>query len=114
MFSRWLLILGLAFICFYFGVQTFLHPQDWLRYVPNWIEGWFTFDKRTWLQIAAGSELVVGAMLIFPSFFIRRFGAVLAALFLGAIITQLPWNGYSPLHVALLAMALSVGFMPID
>ncbi|OGZ57483.1 MAG: hypothetical protein A3F94_00615 [Candidatus Spechtbacteria bacterium RIFCSPLOWO2_12_FULL_38_22] len=50
--SKKLLQLGLAFVFIYAGVSMLVHPQDWIGFVPPWLE--FGFITRELFLYANG------------------------------------------------------------
>jgi uncharacterized membrane protein YphA (DoxX/SURF4 family) len=52
--------LGLTFI--YAGIMSFLAPENWIGFVPQWIGS--IIDPMIFLQIHAGFEIVLGLALL--------------------------------------------------
>jgi uncharacterized membrane protein YphA (DoxX/SURF4 family) len=108
--ARFMLILGTAFVFIYFGIDKFLHPQTWIYWMPDWFNGLFGKDMTFWLYATGVSEIVIGAMVLFPARFIQKLGALLASIHLVAILTQVGWNDVAVRDIGLLAMTLALWF----
>lgn len=110
--ARWVLIAGLAFVFMYSGVDKFIRPLVWIGWMPAWLDGTLGMDKNLWMQIAAGAEILIGAMLVFPVYNIQRFGALPAVIHLCFILTQTGWNDIAVRDIGLLAAAVALWCMP--
>ena len=61
--KKYLLQFGLAFTLLYAGIDSFLHPFDWVGYVPTWVQS-LGFSQLLALHLHAGVELLLGALLL--------------------------------------------------
>ena len=110
-YAKWLLIAGLAFVFGYFGIDKFVHPDIWIGWMPMWMEGLMGMTREMWLPIIGASEVMLAVMLIIPVRIIQRIGAILVALHLVAILTQVGWNDIGIREIGLLMSALSLAFL---
>ena len=61
--KKYLLQFGLAFVLIYAGVASFIHPLDWIGFVPSWI-GKFGVSRELALHLHAAGEIALGAWLL--------------------------------------------------
>jgi uncharacterized membrane protein len=106
-----ILTLGLAFVFGTFGIDKFLNPNDWLQWIPMWMEGLLSFPRTTWLSIIGFSEIVMALMILVPIRQIRQIGLVLMALHLLGILTQTGWNDVAVRDIGLLAAVIALLFL---
>jgi hypothetical protein len=109
--ARWLLIIGIAFVFLYFGIDKFIHPLVWIGWMPVWMDGLGGLDKTVWLQIVGGTEIFVGALVLIPIRMIQKVAALLAALHLAGVLTQVGWNDIAVRDVGLIFMTLSLWYL---
>lgn len=107
-FANLLLTIGLAFVFGYFGVDKLLHPDNWIGWIPLWMEGMLTFSRYGWLTLIGLSEMLFALLLLIPVRIVRQTGTVLIALHLVAILTQTGWNDVAVRDIGLLFMALGL------
>jgi uncharacterized membrane protein len=88
--KKYLLQLGLAFVLLYAGISSFLHPSDWVGFVPVWVRH-FGLTRLSVLHLHGGAEVVLGIWLLANRQV--KFAAWLTTLDLAAIILV---NGFSP------------------
>jgi uncharacterized membrane protein YkgB len=110
--SYFLLRLGLAFVFLWFGVDKFIHPNYWINaWVPSWFSNLlnrFHIETLSFIYINGIFEIAVGLGFIF-NIFIRLF-ALLASLFLFAIIIQVGFNEVIIRDIGLLGATLALVF----
>ena len=87
--KQYILRLGLAFTLFYAAMDSLLHPQDWIGFVPSWIQG-FGLTRGQFLTLHSVGQIILAVWLFIP--WQRRLGASLIALDILAIILI---NGFS-------------------
>ncbi len=112
--ARWMLILGLAFVFAYFGVEKFINPDVWIGWMPDWLDNVAGLSLKQWMDVTAIAEIIIAAALLFPYRLIQRIAAFLAALHLTAILTQVGWNEIAVRDIGLLMMASSLWYLLKD
>ena len=109
--ARNILLLGLAFVFLYFGIDKFEHASLWIGWIPEWMDGLLHMSADRWLRIIAVTEIAIGAALIIPFRLIRQIAAIGATLHLVGILTQVGWNDVGIRDIGLLAMAVALFFL---
>lgn len=109
--ARYLLILGVAFVFVYFGVDKFFHPLVWIGWLPTWMNGLAGLDKSIWLNIIAITEIIIGIMVLIPVRGVRKVVVLLAALHLTGILTQTGWNDIAVRDIGLLFMTMALWYL---
>lgn len=61
--AKYLLQIGLAFVLIYAGVDAFLHPFDWIGYVPHWVQ-FFHLSRAQFLHLHSAAEIILGILLL--------------------------------------------------
>lgn len=90
--AKWLLIFSLVFVFGYFGIDKFVHPNTWIAWLPDWMDGLSGLPNSAWLKLIAASELLLALLLIIPIRSVQRIGVILIILHLLGILTQVGWN----------------------
>ncbi len=85
---KYLLQLGLAFVFLFAGIDSFIHPFNWIGFVPVWVSH-FGVSQTLALHAHALAEIALGLLLL--SNWQIRIAASLAALDLLIIILA---NGF--------------------
>ena len=106
--ARRILILSLAFVFAYFGIDKFIHPAFWQGWIPSWLSGDFGLDALTWLKVIGSIEIATAVLIFQPFRLLRRLGCLLAVLQLIGILTQTGWNDIAVRDIALMAIAIAV------
>ncbi len=109
--ARNLLILGLAFVFLYFGIDKFIHPSLWIGWIPDWMNGLWKINADTWLKVIGGTEIAIGIGLVIPIRLLRQIATIGAALHLAGILTQVGWNDVGVRDIGLLFMAMALFFL---
>ena len=103
-----LLRLGLAFVFTYAAVDSFIHPGDWVGYIPH-IMSMFV-PAETALKAISIYELLLAGWLLFGKY--TRYAAALSALTLAGILTaNLGVLGVTFRDVGLVCAALALFFL---
>lgn len=103
--ALWLLRIALAFVFIWFGVDKFFHPALWEAFMPEWILSNLPFSLGMFMTLQGIGETVIGILLLTQWF---RFGAILAALLLLAIVPILGFNDVGIHDIALLLVATAL------
>jgi len=106
-----ILIAGQVFVFAYFGIDKFVHPELWLGWIPMWMDNLLGMPRETWLSIIGVSETLMAILLLIPVRSVRLTGAILIALHLAGIITQVGWNDVGVRDIGLLIADLALIFL---
>ncbi len=100
--KQYLLQFGLALVFIYAGVSSFIHPFDWIGFVPSWVTT-LGVSRIFALHLHAGFEILLAAL--FLANFKIRWVAWLAVVDL-AVIILINGFGYSVFEVTFRDMGL--------
>lgn len=81
--NKIILRIGLAFVLFYAGISAFIHPYDWIGFVPTWANR-FGMSQIIALHLHSVVEIILGLWLIIGKKL--RLAAVLTAIDIGTIL----------------------------
>ncbi len=109
--ARWILILGIAFVFLYFGIDKFVHPKTWIGWMPDWMDGLLGMKNDLWMQIVAVTEIMIAIALLIPVRILQQVASIAASLHLLAILSQVGWNDIAVRDIGLLFMSMSVWFL---
>lgn len=109
--ARWSLILGLAFVFAYFGIDKFLHPLIWIGWIPAWMDGLLGMKPAAWLQIIGVAEIVIAAAILLPVRVVQQIAVIGAAVQLVAILIVGGWNDIAVRDTGLLTMAIALFYL---
>lgn len=105
--KKYILQIGLAFTLLYAGISSFLHPYDWVGFVPTWVEKFGTSQLLA-LHMHGVVEIILGLLLL--TGWQRKWISLLVALDILAILLVNGFAGNMFLitfrDVGLFAMAL--------
>lgn len=91
--ARLTLALGLAFVLGYFGIDKFLHPLNWILWMPDWMEGLAGISTHAWLLAIGAFEALLALGLCIPWKGIQHWSALLTTLHLTSIVLfAVGWN----------------------
>jgi hypothetical protein len=102
------LIIGLAFVFGYFGIDKLITPLVWIGWIPLWMEGLLGMTRETWLSIIGIGEIFLAVLLLIPHLLVRKVAAALSTLHLLGILTQTGWNDVAVRDIGLLAAAVAL------
>ncbi|MDP3947322.1 MAG: hypothetical protein Q8Q41_01370 [bacterium] len=94
--------LGLGFVLIYAGVASILVPENWIGFVPQWIE--IAASREAFLMVHGALELVAGVALLFKGG--AFWGALFGAANMAGIIAVTGVDLVTFRDVGLLALAL--------
>lgn len=109
--ARWILLLGLAFVFLWFGIDKFVHPSLWIGWMPDGMNGMMGMQNNSWMQLVAVTEIVIALTLIIPVRTLQQIASIAASLHLLAILTQVGWNEIAVRDIGLLFMSVAVWFL---
>src|SRR5262245_42724523 len=81
--KKYLLNIGLAFVLLYAGISILIWPNDWIGYVPQWVEN-FGVSRNFMLMSHGIFESVLGLWILSNKKV--KWAALLAALDIASII----------------------------
>jgi hypothetical protein len=116
--SRWIIAVGLAIVMVDFGADKLLHAQNWIGWMPAWIDGFLGVTVARWITVIGLGELIVGLGLLIPPKHIQRIAALLASVHLVSVIIVVAsisggfvWNDQIVIRdIGLLAMGIALMF----
>ena len=101
-----ILVLGLAYVFIFFGLQKIVTPLVWLGWTPNWTEGLLGITKLSWTKILGLIEIALGVGLIIPK--TRTIATILVVLHLIAVVAVAQFSEIGIRDTGLLLMALAL------
>lgn len=90
--ARLTLSIGLVIVLGWFGVDKFIHPLNWIGWMPLWIDGFAGLPNTTWLLAIGGLEALLALGLCIPWKNVQHWTALLSTLHLTAIVFTVGWN----------------------
>lgn len=108
--AKFILIACLVFVFGYFGIDKLIHPDYWIGWIPEWM-GNFGLSRNAWLTVIGLTEALFAILLLIPVRRVQQAGAVLIALHLVAILTQVGWNDVGVRDIGLLLSSLALLFL---
>lgn len=102
--ATWILSAGLFVVFGWFGIDKFLMPNDWIGWIPAWMDGLLGMPNTTWLMIIGAAEILFAIALLIPIRNVRRAGAILIAI---QILGILPIVGFNDIGMRDFAMMMS-------
>ncbi|HXH26414.1 MAG TPA: MauE/DoxX family redox-associated membrane protein [Candidatus Acidoferrum sp.] len=103
-----LLRFGLAFVFTYAAVDSFIHPDDWVGYLPHFMT--IFIPAETMLNVISAYELALAGWLLIGKY--TRYAAILSALTLAGILAaNLGILGVTFRDVGLVFAALALVFV---
>ncbi len=99
--------LALAFVFGYAAVRSYLHPNDWIGYVPEWVKN-FGFTRSRILLANSIVELAVALALLAD--FLTRFVALISFFLLVAIVIV---SGFGLLDVTFRDVGLALAALAL-
>lgn len=91
--ARLSLAIGLAFVLGSFGIDKFIHPLNWVGWMPDWMDGLAGISAHTWLLTIGGFETLLALGLCIHWKGIQHWSALFASLHLTSIVLlAVGWN----------------------
>lgn len=106
-----LLRLGLATVFLYAAVSSFLSPNDWIGYLPQFVKE--ALPAKSVLAVFSVVEIVLAAWLLSGAY-ARLAGLVAAAMLFGITVSNLSLFPISFRDIGLTFMALALALMKED
>lgn len=105
---KWLLIAALVFVFGDFGIDKFMHPDNWIGWLPVWMDGLGGLPKNSWLEIIGALEVLFALMILIPVRAVQKTGVILMILHLVAVLTQTGWNDVAVRDIGLMISAIAL------
>lgn len=102
--ERKILRIGLSLVILWFGVSQLLNPQQWIGFVPGWLEN--IAPLITFVYINAVFEIAFSLLILSNNFV--KLSSILLSIHLVIIILELGYNG-----VAVRDVGIVVGFLSL-
>ena len=102
---------GLALIFLWFGIDKFIHVQNWIGWVPEWMASFIPVSLFTFMYFQGAIEMLVGALLLVG--YKTRFAALLAMLILLGVVLSTIGTGQAEVmlrDIGLLGASISLLF----
>ncbi|MSR67965.1 hypothetical protein EXS65_04050 [Candidatus Peribacteria bacterium] len=109
--ARSILIIGIAFVFLYFGIEKFVHPNLWIVWMPDWMDGLLGLTLGSWLSIVGVTEIVIAVLLLVPVRIVRQVAIIAASLHLFGIVMEVGWNDVGVRDIGLMFMSVSLWFL---
>lgn len=109
--ARNILIAGLVFVFGWFGIDKFIHPLNWIGWMPLWMEGLFGMTRESWLSVIGSLETFLAAALLFPHRLVRKLAVTGMALHMIGILSQVGINDIFVRDVGIFAAACALFFL---
>ena len=103
-----ILTAGLVLVVGYFGLDKFLHPILWIGWIPTAFDGLLGLSINRWLMVIGSFEITLALMLVMPWSRVRKAGALLIAMHLIAVLTQVGWNVTGARDMSILLSSVSL------
>ncbi len=106
--AKWLLVFSLVFVFGYFGIDKFVHPQTWVYWMPDWMEGMGGLPNLSWLKLIAIAEILFCILLLIPVRSVQRIGIILITLHMLGILTQVGWNDIAVRDIGIMMSGIAL------
>lgn len=101
----WLLRIGLATMFLYAAIDSFIHPSDWVGFLPSFVIA--MFDAELLLKIFSVFEIALAAWLLSGVY--TRYAALLAA----AMLIGITVSNFSLLAISFRDIGLACGALAL-
>lgn len=103
-----LLTAGNVIVFVLFGAEKLYRPQNWIDWMPEWINGLAGLPVARWLTVIGITEILMALFLLLPVRRLRQLGALLISLHLFGIILEIGWNEIAIRDIGLLTGSLAL------
>ena len=90
--ARLTLTIGLVVVLGWFGIDKFIHPDNWIAWIPEWTENLLGIAQTTWLLMIGAFEALLALGLCIPWKGIQHWISLLATIHLTAIVFAIGWD----------------------
>ncbi len=109
--GKYCIIVALAFVFAYFGIDKFFHPTLWQGFMPAWIDGLLGMPVKTWLFVFGAIEIILAVLILVPHRRVRQAGALLIVLHLMGVLWQVGWNDIGVRDLGLMLCSAGLFFL---
>lgn len=110
--ARLTLVIGLAFVLGYFGIDKFIHPLNWIGWMPYWMDGLAGVSVHAWLLTIGAFEALLALGLCIPWKGMQHWSALLASLHLTSIVLlAVGWNDIAVRDAGLACAASALWYL---
>ena len=106
--AKWALQVGVAFVLAYAGLESFLHPAEWVGYLPHFMASMSA--APTLIKLVGVYELALAAGLLALGKYLRYAAALAVLTLAGITVFNLPQFFITFRDVGLVFMALALFF----
>ncbi len=106
--GNFVLRVGLAAVFGWFGIDKFIHPIVWVKWVPQYVINILPFSEKIFIFILGGIESLLALFFLLGLF--TRLAGIIASLLLLSIIATAGINEITMRDIAILGGALSLAF----
>ena len=85
-----MLRIGISLVFLWFGSQQFLHPEQWIGFIPQWVINVSPVSPTTLIHFNGALELVFGTSLLIG--FFTRISALILALHMSHITAMIGYD----------------------
>ena len=109
--ARLTLAIGLVVVLGWFGIDKFLHPLNWIGWMPDWMDGLGGISTNTWLLAIGAFEalLALGLCIVWKN--IQHWTALLASLHLTSVVLAVGWNDIGIRDIGLTCAASALWYL---
>ena len=101
--------LGLGVVFGWFGVDKFIHPEAWFKWVPAWVSGIAPVPPNMMMYAQGGLEVLIALFLVL-GLFTRVIAVIASVLLAGIILSSGGIHDITIRDLGLFSAALSLAF----
>ena len=106
--AKAILTFELVLIFGYFGIDKFVHPLNWIGWIPLWMDGLMGMPKQTWLMIIGTQETLSAILILIPMRRVRQFACLFIVAQMAVILTQVGVNEMGARDFGILLSSLAL------
>ena len=106
--AKAILTFELVLIFGYFCIDKFVHPLNWIGWIPLWMDGLFGMPKQTWLMIIGVQETLSAVLILIPMRRVRQFACLFIVAQMAVILTQVGVNEMGARDFGILLSSLAL------
>ena len=98
--------IGLALVFLFFGIDKFINPFIWIGWVPKWLLALLPISQYAFIYTQGAFQVILGIILLLG--FFTRIAAIVAAIFMAAVVFTVGFNDLGIRDTAIFSMALAL------
>ena len=106
--AKAILTFELVLIFGYFCIDKFVHPLNWIGWIPLWMDGLMGMPKQTWLMIIGTQETLSAILILIPMRRVRQFACLFIVAQMAVILTQVGVNEMGARDFGILLSSLAL------